>query len=140
MDDSRAMRRRESGGNLPRERQRSCQRQRRLPLKQGSEIRSLDILHGEVERVVDLTEVVNTDDVWVRDLARELELALESRFEIAPLQCRRAGIDADQLQRDRGAERAIPGVIDLAHAAGSEQPDDRVPAAEFLPGLKPCRP
>jgi hypothetical protein len=81
-----------------------------------------------------LAEVVDTDDAWVRDLPREVELALEPRFEIAPFQGRRAGIDANQLQGDRGAEGFIPRVIDRAHAAGSEQPDDVYRPLNCCPG------
>ena len=38
----------------------------------------------------------------------------------------------DHLQRDGNAELVIPGLIDDAHAAGAERPDDVIAAAEGL--------
>jgi hypothetical protein len=46
------------------------------------QIGALHIGHGEVQRPANLAEVVDPDDVRVSDLARELQLALESLLEL----------------------------------------------------------
>src|SRR2546427_945509 len=98
------------------------------------EIGALDVWHRDVLHAFDVAEIVNADDVLVRDLAREQQLLLE-----LPLDLRRrvrvdGGVGADQLQGDRDAELRVPGVVDRAHAADPEQPDDVITGAEYLTG------
>jgi hypothetical protein len=112
------------------------QRQLRLPLEQGGQIRTLHVLHRQVERAVDLAQVVDADDVGMGDLARELQLALEPVFELAKFRLLGARVDANQLQRDRRAEGLIPGLINGRHAAGAEHADDGVAAAEMMARLE----
>ena len=68
------------------------------------------------------------------DLAGEQQLLLE-----APLQhARSVGIGGDfranDLQRDNDAELLVPGLVDGAHAAHAELPDDLIAAAEGIAG------
>ena len=46
------------------------------------EIGAVDVRHRDVLDAVDLAEVVNADDVLVRDLAREQQLALEAPLDL----------------------------------------------------------
>ena len=50
-------------------------------LQQRREVRALDVRHRDVRDAVDLAEIVDADDVLVRDLAREQQLALEPALE-----------------------------------------------------------
>ncbi len=74
----------------------------------------LDVLHRDVVRIAGQAQVVNGDDIGVRQDGRRLRLALE------PLDC--LGILAepllaDQLQRDDTVEQVVPGLEHLPHAA-----------------------
>ena len=82
VDDAGPVRGGEAGHDLPRQRQDARQRQLRLPLQQGRRVRPLHIRHREIERALDLAQVMDADDVRVGDLAGELELALEAVFEL----------------------------------------------------------
>ena len=42
-------------------------------------------------------------------------------------------VDADDLDRDRDFEHLVPGLVDRAHPADAEHPDDVVAGAEVLP-------
>ena len=93
---------------------------------------ALDVRHRDVLDAVDLAEVVNADDVLVRDLAGEQQLVLEALFrrrqrDAAP------PVRANHLQRDRDAQLRVPGLVDRAHAADAEDPDDVIARAERLP-------
>ena len=64
-------------------RERAIDRQPAVALQDRREVRSLHVRHRDVRDAVDLAEVVNADDVLVRDLAGEQELALEAALELA---------------------------------------------------------
>ena len=53
-------------------------RQLALALQNRGEVRAVDVRHRDVLDAVDLAEIVNADDVLVRDLARQQQLALEA--------------------------------------------------------------
>ena len=76
--------------------------------------------------------VVNADDVLVGDLAGEHELALEAQLEIARGGGIRLRPGANHLDGHRDAELVIERLVDGAHAAGAEQPDDRVARADLV--------
>ena len=97
---------------------------------------ALDERHRQVLDAFDLAEVVNADDVLVRDLARQHELALEAGFEL--LRHRLVGLRAgpNHLDRHRDAELVIERLIDGAHAADAEQLEDRVARADLLARLE----
>ena len=80
MDDARLVRGFEAAGDLPGEKQRARNRQLAVSVQHGREIVALHVRHRDVLDAVDLAEVVNADDVLVRDLAREQQLVLESLF------------------------------------------------------------
>jgi hypothetical protein len=75
---------------------------------------------------------MNAHHVLVRHLACEKQLLLESALE--RLRRLRVGpsFGADHLQRDHDPEHGIPGLVDGAHAAETEQPDDVIAIAEVL--------
>ena len=55
-----------------------------LPSREdGREIVALDVRHRDVLDAVDLAEIVNADDVLVRDLPGEQQLALEAALDFA---------------------------------------------------------
>jgi hypothetical protein len=75
---------------------------------------------------VELIDVVDAADVWMRHLARHADFGVELR------QPRRIAIDiaGQELQRDRLSELEVIRAVDLAHASASEPADDAVAAAE----------
>src|SRR5262249_27122141 len=78
------------------------------------------------------SEIVDANDVLVRDLAREQKFLFESPFD--RLRCVRVAGDfrADDFERDNHRERVVPCLVDRAHAAESEQSHDVISPAESL--------
>ena len=75
---------------------------------------------------------MNANDVLVRHLTGEQQLALESFFDV---RCRarvRHHFGTDHLDRHRDAQFVVPRLIDRAHAADAEEPDDAIAVAELL--------
>jgi len=97
---------------------------------------AFDKRHRQVLDAVDLAEVVNADDVLVRDLAGQHQLALEARLELLRRGRVRLRRRADHLDRHGDAELVIEGLIHGAHAARAEQLQDRVARRDLLPGLE----
>ena len=83
-----------------------------------------DVLHAEEAGAVGLADVVNLDDVRVRELGGGVGLAGEPgdehRVGRPPL--------AHHLEGDVAVERELPGEVDRAHAAAAEFAFDRVAA------------
>ena len=95
-----------------------------------------DVRHRDVLDAVDLAEVVNADDVLVRDLPRQEQFLLE-----APLDVLRGGripshFRPDDLEGDRDLELLVTGLIDSAHAADAELTQDVIPGPELLSGVQ----
>ena len=134
MDDAGLVRGGEAGGDLAGEQQDARQRQPRLALQQGRQVGALHVLHREVERALDVAQVVDADHVGMGHLARQFQFTLEAILELSELRTRGGGVDANELERDRRAERFVPGLVDRGHAAGAEQPDDGVTGPELLTG------
>ena len=66
MDDAGLVRGGEAGGDLAGEQQDARQRQPRLALQQGRQVGALHVLHGEVQRAVDVAQVVDRTTLgWV---------------------------------------------------------------------------
>ena len=112
----------------------SARRHRQLPsrLSTRREVVALDVRHRDVLDAVDLAEIVNADDVLVRDLAGEQQLALE-----APLDFLRRPRIGDRFRAGSPSARPrrrapVPRLVDRAHAADPEQPDDVIARAEGL--------
>ena len=136
MNHAGVVRRDEPGADLLRDREHAVHGHPALAANDRRQVRSLDVRHRDVRDAVDLAEVVDADDVLVGDLAREQQLALE-----APLGGHRVAriggrLRPHDLDRHRDFERPVPGLIDRAHAAGAEQPDDVVARPEVVPGTE----
>jgi hypothetical protein len=90
---------------------------------------AVDVLHGDQLATLDLDQVVDSADVWRRDLARDADL-LAQKLEPARV-CKELG--AEGLEGHLDPKFEIEGAPDLAHAAASELGQD----AEALPGHLP---
>src|SRR5262245_27400039 len=103
------------------------QRERRVVANQLSEGRSLDELHDDVWKpvalaaVVDLSAIVNRDDVAVSELARRAGF-LEKAFGYAFF------ADAEELDGNLTTNAGIAAQKDHTHAAASNDPDDLIAA------------
>ena len=107
----------------------------RVPTRSSStgELRPLDVLHRDVLDTVDFTEVVDAHDILVRDLARQNQLALESRL-YCPGGCRIGHhFRTDDLERHDFAELGVMGLIHGSHTTNAQKPDDVIAGAERLP-------
>ena len=125
----------EPRGDLARQRQHATHGQPPLALQRRGEILAVHERHRDVGGAVHLAEVVDANDVLVRDLTREQQLALEAALDVG----QRRGVDAvtpNDLHRDRDAEHLVPGLVDHTHAAGAQFPDDAVAHPEGVAGAK----
>ncbi len=121
MDDPGRMRGDEAGGEFLRDGDGAVDRQAALARHDRRQIGALHVRHRDVGDAVDLSEVVNADDVLVRDLTREQQLVFEAALQrFRGLRVRRR-LGPDHLQRHGDFERLIPRLIDGAHAADAEQ-------------------
>ena len=99
------------------------------PMRRSSEARSSPSMYSMVRkrRPPRFAEIVEADDVLVRDLARRCA----ARCGTAPACCGSPPTPFGQeLQRDRLIERQVVGAIDLAHAAATEQRDQAIAAGD----------
>ena len=81
MDDAGFVRRLQARGDLPGERHHFRDRQA-LVAQNRRQVRPLDVRHRDVLDAVDLSEVVNADDVLVRDLTRQEQFLLEAPLDV----------------------------------------------------------
>ena len=132
MYDPGLVRRGESRCHLPGDHEHAIDRQPSLALQDRGEVRSLDVRHRDVQDVVDVTEIVDADNVGVRDLAREQQLAFEALFEGSGRLLVQRGVGPHDLDGHGDLEHLVPGLVHRAHAAGAEQADDVVARAEIL--------
>ena len=89
-------------------------------LKEVAKVVSLHEIHGDELDSVGLAEVENTNDILVRDLARENQFLLE-----APQDFRIAGeLGTDQFESDKTVEFLVSRFIHRAHPATSKQLQD----------------
>ena len=84
-------------------------------------------LHGDVRQLTLLLDVVDGDDAGVREDARRARLAEEPLPQLLLL-LGLARAEVDRLDGDRPADIRIDGVVNDAHGAAAELPDDLVPA------------
>ena len=100
-------------------------RRERPALPQGDvQIRAVDEAHGDPQQVAVLTLVQDVDDVRVLERAEQVGLALESLPELRD----RREARVQHLQRHVAGQRAVPGEVDRAHAAGTQLALEEVPA------------
>ena len=131
MDNALGVRGDKSGERLLRDRERARQRNAAVFPEHGREIPAFDVRHRDVLDAVDLSEVVNPDDVLVRDLPGEEQLALESPLQILGGRLIVCNLRPNHLQRDGDAKLGVPRLVDGAHAAEAEKSRDAVPAPEL---------
>ena len=81
MHDAGVVRGLQARGDLPGERHDLRDRQALLA-QDRRQVAALDVRHRDVLDAVDLAEVVNADDVLVRDLTREEQLLLEAPLDV----------------------------------------------------------
>ena len=84
---------------------------------------SFEELHDEKGHAVELADVVNRADVRMGDARDGAGFALKP-FELRPGRARRR----QDLDRNRAIELRVPGMVDLAHAAGAERGKDFISA------------
>ncbi len=134
MHDTRFVRRLQPGCDLPHDPERLGHRQLAGIPQHRRQIRALEVRHRDVLDAVDFAEVVNADDVLVRDLPCEQQLLLEPALDRArgiPI-ARRLG--TDHFHRDHDVELGVPRLIHGAHPAHAEHADDPIARPEPLPG------
>src|SRR6266545_5823736 len=116
--------------DVPPERDRLLGRERSDGLDEVVEALALDVFHADEEHPVRLAEVVHTADVGVGDFLGQGQLAAEALARLLL----RAGARAHELERDRLAEGAVDGLVDLAHAPRADLLHEGVAIAEALAG------
>lgn len=131
------VRRVERAGHLLDEGDGAVRRQRTV-VQDLREIAALDQAHVDEQHPVDLAEVVDGDDVRVREARHRLRFAGEALAELRILR----GRCVQQLQRDVPIALRVGREVDLAHAAAAEQAADlvrpqRAPAARALAHGRP---
>ena len=94
------------------------------------QVASFDERHRQVLDAVDLADVVNADDVLVRDLARKQKLTLETMLELGRYPGIGADFRFDDFERDCEAQFVVPRLVHHTHAARSELPQNPVARAE----------
>ena len=95
----------------------------------------MDERHRDVLDAVDLAEIVDADDVFVRDLTGEQQFLLEAFFGFSR-SAAATRVGANHFQRDGDAELRVPCLVDRSHAADAEHLDDVVSRAERLSNLE----
>ena len=129
--DANLVRRAQARYDLAREPERACNWELPFLREQLGEVRAVDERHRDVLDAVDLAEIVNADDIDVRDLPRQHELALEATLEL--LGRHRIGIGLDDFERERQRQLRVPDVVHRTHAADAKETDDLITQAEGLP-------
>ena len=82
VDDADFVRRLQAGDDLTRQRDRPFDRQLPLGRQQAREVGAVHERHRDVFDAVDLAEVVDANDVGVRDLSGQHQLALEPPLQL----------------------------------------------------------
>ena len=82
--------------------------------------RAVDELHGQVAQALEVTDVVDRDDVGVFELGRDLRLTFEARQQLVkPGTGGGQAVEADGLDRHHAAEESILGLVDGAEGASA---------------------
>src|SRR5215203_5785649 len=136
MDDAGLMRRLQTGGDLAAKLQRGRHVETPEFAQHMREIGAVDERHRQILDAVDLAEIVNADDVAMRDLARQQELLLEPALDFVRGRAVAPGVDFDYFQRDRHIELAVVRFVDGPHAAHSKKAKNLVARSELLTGIE----
>src|SRR5262249_54969048 len=83
---------------------------------------AIDVFERKVRAAVVLADLMDLDDVRVLEPGRRLGL----RAEALALHGPRVGTGQDHLQGDDSAQRGLAGLVDYAHAAAAQRPEDHV--------------
>ena len=86
---------------------------------------TVDELHRDEHRLVERADVVDHDDVGVRELGDRLRLAQQARASLRRALAG-AGARAQQLDRDLAIQLGIVRGVDVAHPAAPDQPQHHV--------------
>src|SRR5450631_87214 len=126
VDQTLLVRRREAAPRCDEDAQNFLPASRLLLQPEGDGV-PVDELHGDEDLVFEGTDVVDDDDVWIRQPRDRLRLAQRP---LATLRHRDAvaGLDPQQLDRDLAIELRIERGVDLAHPAAPHQPQHDVAA------------
>ena len=116
----------QSGANLTRELKCLVLRQPADAAHQRREFFAFDVFHRKKMTAIDLADVVNAADIFVRDLPCHAHLAMKARQRRAIAQ----QVFRKKLECDRLSEFQIVSAIDFAHAAFAEQADDAIAIGE----------
>jgi hypothetical protein len=101
-------------------------RQRALALEHRPEIVALDVLHDEVEGVLELAEVEGLDDVRVIELAHGLRLEPKALHHLVS----RGRVGREHLHRGDLAETQVLDAINDAHPTAADAREHAVAAVD----------
>ncbi len=128
--DAGLVRGRQSRTHLLHDRERPIDRQPAVAPHDRRQVRSLHERHRDVFDAVELAEIVNPNDVLVRDTAGEEQLALEAFLDELRLQGVHRSERPNHFHGHGDFERLVPGLIDRAHPADAEELDDVIARPE----------
>ena len=130
VEDPLGVRGAERAGDLAGDPQAALDRQRRLAHRQlGQRLAVEELHHDERAAVVGGAEVRHVDDVLVADGAREARLLQQARDEVA------LGVELleQDLDRDALADDGVGRLVDRAHPALADPPDNLIPPGQHGP-------
>ena len=135
MDDAAFVSRGDAGAQLPGDRDRPILGKASDAAEQRRQILAVHVLHRQEAPAFEFAEVVEADDVLVRDLARGAQLVVKLG------ELRRVGGDTigEEFQRDRLIQCEIVGAVHFAHPAAPEQRDESIPPADDGAGRESAR-
>ena len=115
-------------GNLLEQRDRANGVECAFLREQVSQIRAVDVAHGEEQRAVLLSRVEDRDDMRVVERGGNARLAQEALAEAAVI----GKVGCDHLERHLAPEALFLSAIDRAHSSSADEPFDQV-AREHAP-------
>ena len=110
----------QAGADLARDLQRFVGGQAADAAQQRRQVFAVDVFHGEERLIVGFADVVDAADIGMRDAARNADFVAEALERVLVGERFR-----QKLERHCWPRRQIVGAIDLAHAAASQQRDER---------------
>src|SRR5262249_42672108 len=116
MDEAACVRCVKRARELRDERERASCLERAVATKKRTKVGAGDVAHRDVEQAVELTGLVDRDDVRMLQRRGELRLAEETLAESVVL----AELRCEELQRDLSLQTKIVGAVDDAHPAPTE--------------------
>ncbi len=127
MDDARLVRRREAGRQIARQTEELRGREHGPARDSFAERLPLDELHRQTDAVVDLDEIVDTDDAGMRHLAGERELSAEAG------EAHGRSVVREQLEREDGVRLRVARAEHDPLGPAPDLAEDDVALSEDLP-------